>query len=160
MNPYHGLVAEYARLARESKFYPKGEFPPVRRSRQTPDNVKALFFAPHPDDESIIGGLALRLMREAGMNVINVAVTQGSKKERQAERLRELRGACEYIGFGLITTGPDGLERISPKSREGDPAYWSACVRMIAEILQANQPRVIFFPHEHDWNSTHIGTHF
>jgi hypothetical protein len=32
------------------------------------------------------GGLAVRLRREARMEVINVAVTQGSRKDRQAER--------------------------------------------------------------------------
>jgi LmbE family N-acetylglucosaminyl deacetylase len=37
-----------------------------------------LIFSPHPDDECIIGGLALRLLREAKWNVINVAVTLGS----------------------------------------------------------------------------------
>jgi hypothetical protein len=32
-------------------------------------------------------------------------------------------------------------------------------VERIAEILAAQQPRVIFFPHDDDWNVTHIGTH-
>ena len=30
----------------------------------------------------------------------------------------------------------------------------------IARILEKHRPRVIFFPHELDWNSTHIGAHF
>jgi len=33
-------------------------------------------------------------------------------------------------------------------------------VKIIAAILARHQPRLIFFPHELDWNSTHIGTHF
>jgi len=160
MNPYHALVADYARLVREGKTYRKGGFPPLPRSAIPPEADKALFFAPHPDDETIVGAFALRVMREAGMNLINVAVTQGSKKERQAERLQELKEACNYIGFGLITTAPNGLENISIKARERDPVHWSACVKIIADILKENQPRVIFFPHENDWNSTHIGTHF
>src|SRR5437016_9118852 len=94
------------------------------------------------------------------MNLIDVAVTQGSKKERQAERLRELQAACNYLGYGLVTTGPHGLERISPGTREQDRPHWAACVKIIADILARHQPRVILFPHEHDWNSTHIGTHF
>src|SRR2546425_10227884 len=128
MNPYHALVAEYARLAHESKFYPKGEFPPGRRAGIAPGAAKALFFAPHPDDETIVGGLALRLMREATMNLINVAVTHGSKRERQAERFRELRAACDFLGFGLLATGPQGLERINHSTREQDPKHWSDCV--------------------------------
>ena len=67
-----------------------------------PDAPRALIFSPHPDDECIIGGLALRLMREAGMRVVNVAVTQGSNKARQAARLEELRAACDYLGFDLV----------------------------------------------------------
>jgi hypothetical protein len=94
------------------------------------------------------------------MNVLNVAVTQGSRKDRQAERLRELQQACRFIGFGLLTTGPTGLERISAKTRHSDPAHWSACVKTILDILQAQQPRIVMFPHERDWNSTHIGTHY
>ena len=57
------------------------------------------------------------------MNLLNVAVTQGSKEERQAERLRELQAACQYIGFGLIPTGPNGLEMINPKTRQQDTAH-------------------------------------
>ena len=32
-------------------------------------------------------------------------------------------------------------------------------VEIISAILQRAAPRIIFFPHEHDWNSSHIGTH-
>jgi LmbE family N-acetylglucosaminyl deacetylase len=137
-----------------------GGFPPAPRPSLGPAAPKALFFAPHPDDETIVGGIALRILREARMNLINVAVTQGSKKERQAERLRELQAACNYLGYGLVTTGPNGLERINPKARDQDRAHWAACVKVVKDILVSHQPRVILFPHENDWNSTHIGTHF
>jgi hypothetical protein len=33
-------------------------------------------------------------------------------------------------------------------------------VTIIAGILAQHRPRVILFPHERDWNGTHIGTHF
>ena len=160
MNPYKQFISDYARLVTEAKSYPLGNFAAPSRPDIDSNAPKALFFAPHPDDECIIGGLALRLMREARMNLVNVAVTQGSKKERQAERFRELQNACRYIGFGLIATGPNGLEKVNVKTRLEEAGHWSECVKIIVDILEANQPRVIFFPHEHDWNSTHIGTHF
>jgi len=138
---------------------PLGNFTPAPKPKRPANAATALFFAPHPDDECIVGGLAVRLMREAGMDLINVAVTQGSKKERQAERYRELQAACNYLGFGLIQTGPSGLERINPKTREQQPGHWAGSVKVIADILSKNQPRVIFFPHLHDWNTTHVGTH-
>jgi hypothetical protein len=99
-------------------------------------------------------------MRDAGMRVINVAVTQGSNKERQPGRLLELKNACDWIGFALEQTAPNGLEKINPKTRANDPQHWAAAVKVIAASLAANQPRAIFLPHELDWNSSHIGTHF
>ena len=137
-----------------------GNFAPAPRPSFAPGAPKALFFAPHPDDESIIGGLALRLLREAGYMVFNVAVTQGTKKERQAERFKELEGACNYLGFELIGIEPNGLERVNLITRGKDPPYWAKAVQIIADILYQHRPRVILFPHQHDWNSTHIGTHF
>ena len=99
-------------------------------------------------------------MREAGFRALNVAVTLGSKKQRQAERLNELRHACDHLGFELVTTGETGLERVHVKSREQDRPHWTACVQTIREILEQHRPQVLVFPHDRDWNSTHIGTHF
>ena len=160
MTPYHQLVAEYSRLLKEGRTYPLGNFPPAPRPAIAPNAPKALFFSPHPDDECISGGLALRLMRQARMQVANVAVTLGSKKERQAGRFQELEAACHYLGFDLISTGPNGLERISAKTRQQDSSHWEACVNVIKTILQKHQPKVILCPHDRDWNSTHIGTHW
>jgi LmbE family N-acetylglucosaminyl deacetylase len=160
MNPYHQLATEYVRLARAGKTCPIGGFASAPQPSLPADAPKALIFSPHPDDECITGGLALRLLREAGMKVINVAVTQGSNRARQAERLVELENACRYLGFGLLATGPRGLEKITVQARQTDASGWSAAVQVIAGILLREQPRVIFFPHERDWNGTHIGTHF
>jgi N-acetylglucosamine malate deacetylase 1 len=160
MNPYSKFVSDYARLVAEAKSLPLGGFKPVSRPDIAYDAPKALFFAPHPDDECIVGGMAVRLMREARMNVINVAVTQGSKKERQKERYEELENACLYLGFGVLAPAANGLERINPKTRTADPEYWGDCVKAITNILLTNQPKVVLFPHEHDWNATHVGTHF
>jgi N-acetylglucosamine malate deacetylase 1 len=159
MNPYPKFVSDCARLVRDARAFPLGGFPPAPRPDLKPDAPRALFFAPHPDDETIVGAFALRLYREAGMNLVNVAVTQGSKRERQAERLRELQGACNYLGYGLQTTGSSGLERVTANTRRSDPVYWGGMVKVVADILLKYQPRVILFPHERDWNGTHIGVH-
>jgi LmbE family N-acetylglucosaminyl deacetylase len=160
MTPYHKLVSDYARLLKEGRSFPLGTFKSAPRPEIPANAPKALFFAPHPDDECIVGGMAVRLMRQAHINLINVAVTLGSKKERQQERLRELQDACNYIGFGLETTAPNGLERISPKTREQDPKHWGACVKIIKGLIEKHQPKVVLCPHDRDWNSTHIGTHY
>jgi LmbE family N-acetylglucosaminyl deacetylase len=159
MTSYHSFVSTLDRLLKEGKSYQLGGFthaphPPLPAAAPT-----ALIFSPHPDDECIIGGVAIRLLREVPMRVVNVAVTQGSRKDRQAGRLQELAGACDYLGFDLVTTVPNGLEKINPKTRQGDPAHWSAAVDVIAAIVAEHRPAVALFPHETDWNSSHIGTH-
>ena len=143
----------------QGRTWPLGGFAPLEKPVLAPDAPKALIFSPHPDDEVIIGGLPLRLLRELKMNVINVAVTQGSNKARQKERLKELAGCCNYLGFGLLQTRENGLEGINVKTRSQNPVEWGKSVERITEILAEQKPRVIFFPHDDDWNSSHIGTH-
>ena len=159
MNPYETFISEFSRIVRQGKSYSLGGFPMPKRTKPTPEAPRALIFSPHPDDEVIIGGLPLRLLRELGWNVINVAVTQGSNKARQKERWKELQACCDYIGFGLLTTVENGLEGINSKARSDDPRAWSKSVECIAHILSEQKPQAIFFPHDDDWNVTHIGTH-
>lgn len=159
MNPYPEFVSTYARLAREGRGYPLGEFTRRARPMVNPAAPVVMIFSPHPDDEVIIGGLALRLMREAGWRAVNVAVTQGSNRARQQPRFEELRQCCDYIGFELVQTAENGLERINPGTRERDAAHWGRCVGRVAEILLEHRPRAVLLPHDQDWNSTHVGTH-
>jgi N-acetylglucosamine malate deacetylase 1 len=159
MNPYQTFVAHYAQTLAQGAKLPLGDQPAPQHAALPPNAPKALIFSPHPDDEVIIGGLPLRLRREAGMNVINVAVTQGSNKARQAERWKELTACCNYVGFGLVATRENGLEGMNMKTRAQEPKQWSEKVERIASILRGHNPRVIFFPHDDDWNSSHIGTH-
>lgn len=159
MNPYQKFVADIARLVKDAESLPLGGFSPAPRPQLSPNAPNALFFAPHPDDETIVGAMALRILREAKMKLVNVAVTQGSKKERQAERLAELENACNYLGYTLQTTVPNGLEKVTVKTRQNEPQVWAGMVNVIGEILTKYQPRVILFPHDRDWNGTHIGVH-
>jgi len=159
MNPYEQFVSEFARIVGQAKTYPLGGFAMPSRQKPAPDAPRALIFSPHPDDEVIIGALPLRLLRELKWNVINVAVTQGSSKKRQRERWKELEACCDYIGFELLATGENGLEDINPKTRREKPGGWAKSVEQVAEILAGQKPQAIFFPHDDDWNITHIGTH-
>jgi N-acetylglucosamine malate deacetylase 1 len=161
VNPFQKFVSEHAWPLRGGRKLPLGKWKQAaRRTKISPGAPKVLIFSPHPDDECITGGLALRLLREAKWNVINVAVTLGSKRERRAARLRELQNACASLGFGLIVPDKYGLERINPETRKQNRAHWRAAVKVVARTLTEHQPRVIFVPHEHDGHETHIGTHF
>jgi N-acetylglucosamine malate deacetylase 1 len=158
-HPYIPWIADYARLRREGRRAPLGGFEPASLPPPRPDAPKVMLFSPHPDDECIVGGLALRLRRELGARVLNVAVTQGSNKARQTARLEELRAACAFLGFDLVPTAPGGLEKISPAGRAADPDNWRRAVALIADLLERERPDVVMFPHAADWNGTHIGTH-
>ncbi|MFK7912240.1 MAG: PIG-L deacetylase family protein [Akkermansiaceae bacterium] len=115
----------------------------------SPDKV--LIFSPHPDDECIIGLLALRLMREANMQVINVPVTYGSNEDRQAGRAEELHNACDYLGWSNYR-GPEDRSAAQPE------CYRALEKDDVVAILTAQEPRVILVPHAKDWNSRHIST--
>jgi len=159
MTPYHPFVSGISKLCADAARLPLGGFPPCPRPELAAEAPRVLIFSPHPDDECIIGGLALRLMRESGMRVVNVAVTQGSNPARQAGRWSELKAACDHLGFDLLATATGGLTKVTPQAREQEPETWARSAGIIAEILLQQQPRVILFPHDRDWNGTHIGTH-
>src|SRR5579862_4167126 len=93
------FVSRFQSLVKQGKFLKPGKVAPKARTKIPSDAPRVLIFSPHPDDECIVGGLALRLLRESKWNVINVAVTLGSKKERQPARRRELQNSCASLGF-------------------------------------------------------------
>jgi N-acetylglucosamine malate deacetylase 1 len=156
VSQFQKFVSEQVRLFENGKKLSPPRFKTFTRkiSRKAP---RVLIFSPHPDDEAIVGGLALRISREAKWNVSNVAVTLGSKKERRIARQRELKNACAFLGFDLIVAG---LEKINPEMRKKSRAHWSAAVQTISTIIAEKKPRVIFLPHEMDVHPAHVGTHF
>ncbi|MGJ8656993.1 MAG: PIG-L deacetylase family protein [Akkermansiaceae bacterium] len=146
-NPYLKFVTEIqANVEAASSLRVSGKYEPVVSSD------KVLIFSPHPDDECIIGLLPLRLMREAGMQVINIPVTYGSDEARQAGRAEELNNACNYLGWSNYR-GPECNTAAQPG------CYQALEKDDIVSILTEQQPRVILVPHVKDWNSRHISTH-
>jgi LmbE family N-acetylglucosaminyl deacetylase len=146
-NPYQAFVDGFARLLTEGAALSPAGFIPPARPPVAAGAPTALIFAPHPDDEVIIGGLPLRLLRELKINVVNVAVTLGSRLERRAERWQELKHACDYIGFGLVTPSEKGLEGINLAARKQDPKQWATSVEAIAGILTTHRPSIVFALH-------------
>ncbi|HEY0953769.1 MAG TPA: PIG-L family deacetylase [Roseateles sp.] len=118
-----------------------------------------LIFAPHPDDECIVGALPLRLQQEAGWRVTNVAVTLGSNAERREPRWAELLDACGVLGFGCLRVGEDGLSDVRPDTAERAPALWAAHVAAIAALLTEHRPALVLAPHAQDDNPSHRGVH-
>ncbi|GIX50132.1 MAG: hypothetical protein KatS3mg132_326 [Limisphaera sp.] len=157
--PHLDWIRKLERWWAEGATLPYGPFRPSPLSAPKPDAPRALFFAPHPDDESITGALAVRLLQEAGLRIINIAVTLGSRREQRPRRLAELRHACAYLGFELELPTPEGFENVTPETRRNDPAHWNAMTRRAAELIQQHRPSILFCPHDRDGHPTHIGTH-
>jgi len=123
--------------------------------------LKVVICSPHPDDEALVGGLALRLQRECGAKVVNFAITLGSNMAHRERRLRELEAACAALGFGLLVPKqPGGFDHINPDNRQKQPEEWAAKVHVLSDALEQEKPDVVFAPHATDFNTTHIGTHY
>ena len=160
MNSYRDYVNTYSTALTDAASFPLGGYESLPVKTIPADAPTVLVFAPHPDDECIIGALPLRMHKELQWNVVNVAVTQGSNKDRQDGRWEELSNAMTYLGWKLIPTIENGLEKVNCKTRDADPNEWTEKVAVIADIIKKHAPTVIIMPHNADWNSTHIGTHY
>ncbi|MBI3349339.1 MAG: PIG-L family deacetylase [Burkholderiales bacterium] len=118
-----------------------------------------LIFAPHPDDECIVGALPLRLRQEAGWTVCNVAVTLGSNPERRESRWAELLDACGVLGFDCIRVGAEGLTDVRADTAERVPRVWQLHVQTIAALLTQHRPALVLAPHALDDNPSHRGVY-
>jgi len=160
MNCYIKLAQEYQNLFRAGRNYPLGGFEKLKMPALASDAPKMLLFSPHPDDECATGALPLRFRRDKKWNVINVAVTLGSNKQRQQERWKELQQACEFLNFDLIRTSETGLENVKLTTRNQNQEEWQKKVECIADIIVEQQPKIIVMPHCADFNGTHIAVHY
>ena len=124
---------------------------------------KVVFCAPHPDDESLSGALALRL-RLQGAEVTNVAITLGSDLTQRQRRSTELEASCRVLGYKLVvpvaSSGRSGFDDVNTESRQTRPREWADKVRKLTDIFDRERPDVVFAPHAGDFNTTHVGTHF
>ena len=103
---------------------------------------KIFILSPHPDDECIVGSLPLRLLLENKAVVINIAVTLGSKVERQKARKKELKEACQLLGMKLELLSDD----------------WNEKEKELKALIVKHKPSLILAPHAKDHHPTHIKT--
>ena len=101
-----------------------------------------LVLSPHPDDECIVGSLALRLQQENNATIINVAVTLGSKVDRRKARLKEVEAATKKLEMELDILSED----------------WNTKAKELKALIQKYQPQLILAPHLKDHHPTHIKT--
>ena len=158
-NPYEEFVESFSSSMRKGLDLPLGNIapPPVYTVKSNAPKVAIL--SPHPDDECVMGALALRLKRETGATVVNIPVTFGSNPARKAERKEELTNACKWIGFEIHDLKDGGLEKITPESRSQDTKHWEQAVSNLTRTIELIKPDILFFPNATDWNRTHLGVH-
>ena len=153
-----GLVRRFLaqpRIAVSIPAAPVSEALPVRDSARP----CALLLSPHPDDECLTGGLPLRLKREQGWQIINIAVSLGSDSEKRTARKAELATACAILGFDCVLSDADGFSGVARTTRQESLPAWQKMTARLADIIRHCRPQAIFLPHERDAHSTHIGTH-
>lgn len=114
---------------------------PASVHRFLPKNT-VLILSPHPDDEILMGALALRLQSENKMKIINVAVTLGSAKERQKARRIELTKATKLLKWENVILADD----------------WGKKKTQLHALLKKHKPALVIAPHIHDRHPTHEKT--
>ncbi len=102
-----------------------------------------LLVAPHPDDECLMSGFALRAREEWGTRVIVLPYSYGSRVERRPERQEELKRAIACLGFELFDP------RENPRLEELSPSD-------LARSLAVCAPDAVLFPHAGDGHPAHI----
>ena len=128
------------------------KFPPL----MVPDGLsiaaapRVLVVPPHPDDECLMAGYALRMKEEWNAEVAVLPFSYGSNLGRQAERKKELTNAVDRLGFQLLDPR---------KLVQGKPQYEKLTVSEVLDAITQFKPQVIFSPHADDGHPVHIETH-
>lgn len=101
-----------------------------------------MLISPHPDDEILMGALALRLQNENKLKVVNLAVTLGSSKERRKARNLELQQAIRFLKWQNVLL----------------PSEWSKKKTKLLQLIKKYEPSLIIAPHPNDRHPTHEKT--
>lgn len=158
-NPYYEYVESFSSMIQKGINLPLGAIEPPPDYTVNPEAPKVAILSPHPDDECVMGALALRLKRETGSEIVNIPITFGSNPTRKEERKEELSKACKWIGFEIHNLKDGGLEKITPEARSQDSKHWEQAVSQLSRVIEQVGPDILFFPNATDWNRTHLGVH-
>ncbi len=102
-----------------------------------------LIFAPHPDDECLMAGFALRAREEWNAEVHVLPYSFGSDPSRRLARIQELKDALQVLDFKLIDPRTAGVtEKLSASEFDS--------------VMASLKPDVILSPHLRDGHPAHI----
>jgi len=113
--------------------------------------MNVVVIAPHPDDEAIACGGALRLHADAGDRTFAVFLSSGElglkhlpKEEAWRIREAEAEAAAQHLGLA-------GIEFYrQPDWFVGD--YVAPLGKSLARLLERERPEIVYLPHPAEWH--------
>ncbi len=117
--------------------------PSMVKPEGLPQSPKILILAPHPDDECLMAGYALRAKEDWGSEVYVLPYSYGSRIERRLPRCKEMQAAVEVLGFHWLDSRSNSqMERLSMSE------FVQAC--------RSIEPDIIISPHPDDHHPVHV----
>ncbi len=129
------IAQQYAQLSAQSF-----SLLPLLKPANLSDQPRILILAPHPDDECLMAGCALRMQEEWNAKVTVVPFSFGSDPSRRTARSLELKEAVSVLGFQLYSRA--SLDKITD-------------VEFMDAVKKIN-PEILISPHPQDLHPTHV----
>jgi LmbE family N-acetylglucosaminyl deacetylase len=139
----HQIVDSYLQAGGRSDVLPPLSLSVGKTSSSVMIAPKILILAPHPDDECLMSGFALRAREEWNAEVHVLSFSFGSDLSRRSARIQELKDALQVLDFKLIDPRTAGAtEKLTTAEYES--------------VMASVQPDVILSPHLQDGHPAHM----
>ena len=142
-NFVHQIVDSYLQAGGRTDSIPSLSSTVAISSSALANAPKILILSPHPDDECLMAGFALRAREEWNAEVHVLPYSFGSDRSRRSARIQELKDALQVLDFKLI-----------------DPRAAGATEKLNAtefqSVMYSLSPDVVLSPHQMDGHPAHI----
>lgn len=116
-----------------------------------PRTVRILHVSPHPDDELIGAPATLMALRDAGHDIVNLALGLGRPADH-ARRRAEVTEACGRAGFDLIVAEPPiAMSADDSRADAEERIRWKVGIALDG----ADPPDLVVGPSPHDVHHAH-----
>lgn len=113
--------------------------------------MRVLHVSPHPDDELVGAPATLMALRDAGHEVVNLALSLGRPDDHDRRRA-EVEEACERAGFRLIVTEPPiAMSATDNRAAAEERVRWQLGMALDG----AERPDLVVGPSPHDVHHAH-----